>query len=687
MIVDDRKRVIGKVISVAADRFVVEMSAATDNFTVVGYDDIHYVAQLGAFIIVPVQADYVVGEIIGLREKEASKGGGNLSETTELDKASSAKFLDVVPVGTLPQQRDEPFRFGVSNFPSLYADALYILDDELDRVFQVKNAEEPTDTDDSASPTRLTALPIGRSVIFQGYDLKVKINEFFGGHVAVLGNTGSGKSCTVATILQALYEKKNDHAALGSTFIVFDVNGEYSQAFSDLSVGEKIGVRYIVADGTDDRDKFQLPHWFLNFDEWELLLRASERTQQPVLRMALGLSGLLTGDATERKRIKQHFVATCVTQCFRGADGDSPVAQIRRVFSILDKYQTDELNSNLLRKYGCNEKFGNFAPPSKQQEFLEIIKKFILDEVTLPNYKNRPFKFSDLEDCLEFAILYDEAHGNRQIRDYCSQMLTRLKALSDRENFAFLRHDDVVGQTIADFLSNLLGLQETAKGYAKKNQIIVIDMNDVDDEVVEVVTAVISRMIFNLLRKADPRNRFPVNLVLEEAHRYVAEKPSLHAIDASRIFERIAKEGRKYGMFLTVASQRPSELSKTVLSQCSNFVVHRIQNPDDLSHIRQMTPFISDSVLKRLPSLPKQHALIFGNAVNIPTTFRVRDVNPAPKSDDAQISELWYRPENFVTDLALPVEADTHPSPAAEPVVAEHDFSPFENGGDADDKF
>ena len=102
------------------------------------------------------------------------------------------------------------------------------------------------------------------------------------------------------------------------------------------------------------------------------------------------------------------------------------------------------------------------------------------------------------------------------------------------------------------------------------------------------------------------------------------------------------KEWRKYGLFLLAASQRPSELSKTVLSQCSNFVVHRIQNPDNLSHIRQMTPFISEAVLKRLPSLPKQHALVFGTSVNLATTFRVRDSNPLPRSDDAKIRDLWF---------------------------------------------
>jgi len=107
-------------------------------------------------------------------------------------------------------------------------------------------------------------------------------------------------------------------------------------------------------------------------------------------------------------------------------------------------------------------------------------------------------------------------------------------------------------------------------------------------------------------------------------------------------------------MFLLIASQRPSDLSRTVLSQCSNFVVHRIQNPDDLSHIRQMTPFISESIMRRLPSLPKQHALIFGNAVNLPTTFRVREAVPRPKSDDARISELWFPSPSKPVDLVFP---------------------------------
>lgn len=643
---DDRKRAIGKVVSVAADRFVVEMHAGTDNFTIVGFDDVHYVARLGSFLMIPVQTEYVVVEVVGLRERDiASAGRGE----GELDKAASAKYLDVVPVGMLPQKRGDPFRFGVSIFPSLYADALYALDAELDRVFETDRPSEPAPGLNGAGPvpddaTRFRALSIGRSVVFEGYDVKVRIDDFFGGHTAVLGNTGSGKSCTVASVLQSLFDKADEFHARGATFVVFDVNGEYANALMPLAKEKGIGVAHVVLDGTASDGKFRLPHWFLEQSEWELLLQASERTQIPILRTALGLTGLFRESTPEALAIKEHFIATCIIECFRGADGDSPVAKFQRVVSLLQKYPTKDLNTNLLQKYGANYQYGNFSG-GNLAPFLDEVRKKLREDVDLPSYSRAPFTFDDLEECLDFAILYEEAHGNRQIRDYCSQMFTRFKSLRDRSEYAFLRYDIKPGEaipTMEAFLEQLLGLSKNGVNWQKRHQIIIVDMNSIEDEVVELVSSVLARMTFRLLRQAEPRNRFPVHLLLEEAHRYISETPSKFAIDASKIYERIAKEGRKYGLFLLVASQRPSELSKTVLSQCSNFVVHRIQNPDDLSQIRQMTPFISDAVLKRLPSLPKQHALVFGTSVNLPTTFKVREAKPLPKSDDAKIRELWF---------------------------------------------
>ncbi len=670
---DDRKRAIGKVVSVAADRFVVEMHAGTDNFMVVGFDDVHYVARLGSFLMIPAQSEYVVVEVVGLRERDASAP----SERGDFDRAGSSKYLDVVPVGMLPM-RGGSFRFGVSVFPSLYADALYALDRELDRIFETENAVEPSvgpagGACEPENATRYRVLPIGKSVVFEDYDVKVRLNEFFGGHVAVLGNTGSGKSCTVASVLQSLFDKPDEHHARGATFIVFDVNGEYHDALATLAKEGGIGVLRVTLDGTVDG--FRMPHWFLEMAEWELLLQASERTQLPVLRAALGLTSLFHANTPDALALREHFVATCIIECFRGADGDSPVSKFQRVISLLQKYPTRDLNMALLNRFSPNFQYGNFTG-NNQVAFLDEVRKKLREDAPLPAYDRTPFSFEELHECLDFAILYEEAHGNRQIRDYCSAMVTRLKSLQERIEYAFLRHEGAdVAAAVSDleFLTNIIGLEKAAdNAFAKRNQIIIINMNAVEDEIVELVSAVIARMLFRLLRRAEPRNRFPIHLLLEEAHRYIASTPSRFSIDATKIFERIAKEGRKYGMFVLLASQRPSELSKTVLSQCSNFLVHRIQNPDDLSQIRQMTPFISESVLKRLPSLPRQHALVFGTSVNLPTTFKVREASPRPRSDDTAIVELWFHEEGRTAGIQfVGQQAGDAAATEEEPTVAE----------------
>jgi hypothetical protein len=494
---DDRKRAIGKVVSVAADRFVVEMHAGTDNFTVVGFDDVHYVARLGSFLMIPAQSEYVVVEVVGLRERDASTP----SERGDFDRAGSSKYLDVVPVGMLPM-RGGAFRFGVSVFPSLYADALYALDGELDRIFETEAAVEPSVGPDGGAcqpegATRYRVLPIGKSVVFEDYDVKVRLNEFFGGHVAVLGNTGSGKSCTVASVLQSLFDKPDEHHARGATFIVFDVNGEYHEALAPLAKDGGIGVHRVILDGTTAG--FRMPHWFLEMAEWELLLQASERTQLPVLRTALGLTSLLHANTPDALALREHFVATCIIECFRGADGDSPVSKFQRVVSLLQKYPTNDLNMALLNRFNPNFQYGNFSG-NNQSAFLDEVRKKLREDAPLPAYSRTPFSFDELHECLDFAILYEEAHGNRQIRDYCSSMVTRLRSLQERTEYAFLRHEGPdVGAAVSDleFLTNIVGLERAAgEAFTKRNQVIIIDLNSVEDEIVELVSAVIARMLF-----------------------------------------------------------------------------------------------------------------------------------------------------------------------------------------------
>lgn len=660
---DDRARIIGKVVSVTADRFVVEMQGRTDSFTVVGFEGMQYVARIGSFVIIPVQSERVVAEVVGLREKDT----GAPASTGELEKVGSAKFLDLSPVGTIGEadasdtdenHRRTEFKFGVTKFPSLYADALYALSEELDLVFDTADKPVAIVSSSGASsapaeaPTRLRTLAIGTSSVFQDYDVKVKIDAFFGGHVAILGNTGSGKSCTVAAIVQSLFERVDECHARGATFLVFDVNGEYETAFDSLPKDIKSVV--LEVDGTASEGKLTLPHWMLDLDEWELLLKASERTQIPVLRNALGMATFLAStDAASDKqkaKLKQHIIASAVAGAFKGDVGGGSGGKGQLIWTVLERWKDDDISTKLLSDNGFNVQFGTFdtkVVSNGQDKFWAAINKLIDPQLELPSYRNVPFAFADLEIALELAILYEESRGNRQIRDYCSSMLSRHSVLKDRADYAFIRDTPAAGVKaeglIANYFEKLLGLERKGELFAKGFNVIVLNLGAVDDEIVELVTSFVGRTLFRILRDTKERNQFPVHLILEEAHRYISERPSRYAMEANRVFERIAKEGRKYGLLLILASQRPSELSKTVLSQCANFLVHRIQNPDDLSQIRQMTPAISEAILKRLPTLPKQHALIFGSAVALPTTFKVRTADPRPNSHDAKVSELWYR--------------------------------------------
>jgi hypothetical protein len=322
---------------------------------------------------------------------------------------------------------------------------------------------------------------------------------------------------------------------------------------------------------------------------------------------------------------------------------ESPVAKRQRIVSLLENAK---FNSNIdFSKFDA--KYGNFPSKNEEDEFKNAVRSFIKKDLIIdPIYNSEKFNFEDLGKALETSLLYEEYHGNKQIRDYCSSLITRYKSIQNRDDFKFLtQNKDNIEQN--DFLMKFIGVD----GSIKKSQIIIIDLNSANDEMVEVISCVLSRMIFEKLRKAKDRNKFPVNLVLEEAHRYISTESGKVFGNANKIFERIAKEGRKYGMFLLISSQRPSELSRTVLSQCSNFIVHRIQNPEDLSHIRQITPHISETILKRLPSIPTQHALIFGHAVNLPTTFKVSTADPKPKSDNNEISKNWFKQKEFDVDI------------------------------------
>ena len=661
MIVDDKKRVIGKIVSINSDRFIVELLSGIKNFNVNGYDDIHYFAQINSYVIVPYQNYYIVSEVVSVREKDTTLIANSVKEQ-ELNKVYSTKYLEVLPIGTINKEK---FIFGASVYPTLYSDVLYIKDTELDFIFNVKDQKSSAcnffdnctyENKIDKCPKRYNTLDIGKSAIFQDYDIKIKIDNFFGGHSAILGNTGSGKSCTISSMVQTLFKKKG-FSGVGASFIFFDVNGEYKQAFEQLhNLNDDIEIYYTSLE--DEANPFKLPQHLMNVEEWELLLNASEKAQLPILRNALNIASLLSKSEADghSAEVIDHIKAVCIDLIINGEGND--ISKSSKITTILRAFSTTTFNLNTVHptkptfNYTDSKRRTTAHPFSIQKcveiNFAEMLNiEGVLDFISAQGYIKEniklfestdiePFEFDLLGEALELAILYEEAHGNNQIRNYCASLITRFKSLQNREDFDFIK--ERITMSANAYVKKLFGIN----GAKKKTQITIIDLNSAEDEIVEIVSAVLTRLFFDALRVASPRNQFPVNLVLEEAHRYIAYDSKRTFLRANQIFDRVAKEGRKYGLFFTISSQRPSELSKTVLSQCNNFIVHRIQNPDDLAHIRQITPHISETTLKKLPSIPTQHALIFGNAVNIPALFKVNDANPLPNSDNNEISKNWF---------------------------------------------
>ena len=576
---DDSYRSIGRVTSMTADEFTIELHHRLNHFTTVGFDDIHYLAQIGSFVMIPLLSDYIVTEIVELWEKDPTNRSPIQEENThKFTKTTSTKYLKVIPLGTLPKDIEKEFCSGISAFPSLYTEALYILDKELDRIFNVKDEKE--DKKKGQQEEAKKYITIGTSTVFEKYDIKIRLDDYFGGHSAILGNTGSGKSCTMAAVLQSLFEKEPQNA----TFIIFDVHGEYKQAFDPpCPFSSIISYKSIKSSQEDKEDNiFTLPPHFLSFEEWASLLRPSEGVQKPVLRETLKL-------AHQFRDKKSNGV---------------------------------EITENLI--HSCNYKISE-----------------------------EPFNLNDLKEALEAYINYKDTKKGGSGGNYssnssnCTTMMTRLESVISREDFSFLTLQNDQDKS-EKFIKDLLGFTDENK---KQHQIIILDLQEASDEALGLISAVLARLVFEWIRNSNKKNR-PIHFILDEAHRYIPEKfsfnfnndssPQSTHIHTYDTLERLAKEGRKYGIFLQVISQRPSELSKTVLSQCSNFIIHKIQNPDDLRYIRQMTPYISESITKRLPSLPQRHALVFGNAINLPVTVKMREADPPTASDDVKVSQTWF---------------------------------------------
>ena len=490
---------------------------------------------------------------------------------------------------------------------------------------------EEVKVSEESDKTRAILLTIGKSVIFPDYDVKINIDKFFGFHFAVFGNTGAGKSNTVARVLQNIFEK-SDYSAKGAKFVIIDSNGEYNKAFSRLNEINPQIKHSLMNTDDESKNRFEIPVWALSADDWATLLHASEKTQMPVLKRAIDIARIFYNTKVPNIDLKNHILASTLLGIIQSSD--SSPSKSDKLKAIVTKFGTNDIkmdsdlpNGKTLRK-SIEISFGSMP---EEENVISFLSNYLKPESISENVAKSvvPYDIEEFAQAVEFATLYEGSVSSQRIQEYTATLMTRLQSIQEGIQGRIL--SKTVYATIDEYIDMLLG----------ENQIVDLDISSLDDASAEVVTKVLAKLLLDYLKKKESKAETPINFIIEEAHRFIKNEVNYGAVGYN-IFERIAKEGRKFGMLLGISSQRPSELSKTVVSQCSNFIVHRVQNPDDLQYIAKMVPYINQNMIERLTYLQTGNALVFGSAINLPTLTKFSQANPTTDSDNARISEKWY---------------------------------------------
>lgn len=482
----------------------------------------------------------------------------------------------------------------------------------------------------------------GTSNVYDGYRINVDLNDFFSNHFSVLGNSGSGKSCTVASILQKLMVG-NGHVPRNANFFFFDAFGEYNSAFSGLhTINPEFNYKYYTTNVKSATDEIlRIPVWLLDVDDLALLLDADTPTQLPIIEKTLNLVPILTGQSDAVIKKKNDIIARAIQDILLSGNDSTKIRD--QVTAVLTKFNTAELNleSQIIQPgYVRTLKQCLFVDKTGKMQEMELVVEFIRgyivdeeEEVQVADL-NPFYSLADLEMAMDFALINEGILKSSKVFDYANILSVRLHTLVNGEYKEFFSYPRYI--TKEQFVESLLISNNGAKC-----QIVNFNINYVDDRMAKVITKIVSRMLFEIASNTIPRGSRAFHIIIEEAHRYVIKDNDIDLLGYN-IFERITKEGRKYGIFLGLITQRPSELSDTCISQCTNFVILRTLHPKDLEYIKNMVPNISMEIVQQLKNLKPGNCIAFGNAFKVPISMYIDLPNPRPMSNNVDINSVWY---------------------------------------------
>jgi len=664
-------RIVGSIERVSPDRFSVAIDTDASHATALNTGAPEAFPRVNGYLLVPHSAGATVGIVSSVRiERTSYPKRKGLKDFDLVDLPFPQRMVEVTPIGTLQRRYVEGgdaklvMERGVDVFPSVGDGVRIPGSDELAAI---------VGSDDSAF------VPIGRSPLADGVEIRVDPDRLFGRHLAVLGNTGSGKSCSVVGLIRWSVEAaaKREGRWRGRV-IVLDPNGEYGNAFDGLPANVRV-FRVAPDNGTNH---LRVPAWLWNVDEWVAFTRAAPGVQRPILvdalRRARGIGLRLSNDRRQlatlvfwlysfvkdarrtgsfRKSGNDGCEAVaaslrgCVrdlqTECESSPGDDGYRGELVELTNLVDETERKRRSS---RKQGAEDPDAFWHTTFSEMDMGPIEEKAreILTRVW-PNWttwvdENAPVPM----DVRNLAYLIDLASRNTTIKEatgHTASLALRVETLMKQERL----HSVVMpseNPTLAEWLCEYLG----PLGPIDTGSIVVLDLSLVPADIIHTVVSVTSRVVFEALQRHRRLlgNTLPTCLVVEEAHTFAhMQMTSDSAGNASRYccetMERIAREGRKFGLGMVLSSQRPSELSPTVLSQCNTFLIHRLVNDRDQEQVRKLVPDGLGDVLRGLPSLPTRRAILLGWATAAPVIVEMRSLQPnhRPRSSDPDFWRAW----------------------------------------------
>ena len=480
---------------------------------------------------------------------------------------------------------------------------------------------------------------IGVSPLYDDYPIMANVNDLFSNHMAIFGNSGSGKSCGVARLMQNVFF---DQALLPyrANFFIFDAYGEYHNAFQNInSINPNYNFKYYTTNKMDNLgEKLRIPLWLLDSEDLSLLLNVTEHSQIPIIERMLKLVQIFAMSDEVASKYKNHLIAKAIMNIL--FTNQTSASKRNDIFAILETCSTNEFNMEApVQGLGYVRKFRDCFIIDTQGNFTEsiLVTEYItsfIDEA-LDKYEPTEINFytlEDLEKAMNFTLISEGYLRNDIAYASAITLKVRLHSLIISELSEYFKMTEFV--TRDKYIASLVSKD------GRKAQIINFNLEDVDDWFAKFVTKTFAKMLFNFAKGLNNRATIPFHIFLEEAHRYV-QNDSDNYLFGYNIFERVAKEGRKYGVILDLISQRPVELSETVISQISNFMIFKLTHPRDLDYVKKMLPNVSADIIEKQKSLQPGTCVAFGPAFKIPMIIKMQMPDPAPQSSNCDVMNTW----------------------------------------------